>query len=174
MSAPVRTRVRRPVSRQRIAVRRAVAIAVVIIAFDQLSKALIRSFISPYQTVHLLFGVTFIRIHNSGASFDLMSGHTMAVNVLSLTIMGAVAVYLASQHRRRFTWLGCGLILGGAAGNLLDRLRVGAVTDFIQLPGAPVAFNLADSAVIIGAFTLFLAVATAPLPTSVPMPVSQR
>jgi len=68
-----------------------------------------------------------------------------------------VLTYFARQGERRGMWLACGLIVGGALGNLTDRLRAGLVTDFIKLPHWP-AFNLADTAITLGVLTLFIVV----------------
>jgi signal peptidase II len=68
-----------------------------------------------------------------------------------------VLVFVVRQRERRWVWLACGLIVGGALGNLIDRVRAGSVTDFVKLPDWP-AFNLADTAITLGVVALFLVV----------------
>jgi signal peptidase II len=138
-------------------------VASVVLVADQLSKYLIRSGVAPGQVRHLVLGVTLVRVRNSGASFNLLSSHGIIVDFLALIVIAAVGAYLARKHGRRGVWLGCGLIVGGAISNLADRVYAGVVTDFVQLPHWPVAFNLADIAVVFGAVTLFLLLATEPL-----------
>jgi len=68
-----------------------------------------------------------------------------------------VLFYFGRNRARRWMWLAAGLIIGGAFGNLVDRIRDGAVTDFVKLPHWP-AFNLADASITIGVLVLFLIV----------------
>jgi len=100
-------------------------------------------------------------IHNPGAAFGLFPGSRPALIVVSLA---AIVVVTAVAWRKRSRWdvLPLGLILGGAVGNLIDRIRLGEVVDFVQIGIPPEnywpVFNVADSAVTIGvawlAFTL--------------------
>jgi signal peptidase II len=77
----------------------------------------------------------------------------IAVVVIAVVALGALLAFFLTHLRRRLVWLPTGLLLGGAAGNLIDRLREGAVTDFIKLPHWP-AFNLADTCITIGVLVL--------------------
>jgi signal peptidase II len=131
---------------------------------DQLSKYLIRHLITPGSSVRLLPGVVLVRAQNSGVLLRLLSSHETVVIILSSGIIIGVIIYLACNHRRRYAWLACGLIIGGAISNLTEHVRSREVTDFIALPLNFPIFNLADTAVVIGACILFLLIATTPLP----------
>jgi len=132
---------------------RAAAVAAVVLIADQLTKQLVRSSIALGESRHLLPGVTLVRAQNSGIAFSLFTGSEVAVIVVAAIVLAAVLTYFALHRERRWMWLACGLIVGGALGNLIDRLRVGMVTDFIKLPDWP-AFNLADAAITVGVLTL--------------------
>jgi signal peptidase II len=133
--------------------RRAAAVAAVVLVADQLTKQLVRSSIALGESRHLLPGVTLVRAQNSGIAFSLFTGSEAAVIVVAAIVVGVVLTYFARHRERRLMWLPCGLIVGGALGNLLDRLREGVVTDFIKLPDWP-AFNVADASITIGVLAL--------------------
>lgn len=133
--------------------RRAAAVAVIVLAADQLTKELVRSSIALGQQRRLLPGVTLVHAQNSGIAFSLFTGSEVGVVVVAAVIIAAVVAYFARHHQQRWMWLACGLIVGGALGNLVDRLRVGTVTDFIKLPDWP-AFNLADASITLGVLTV--------------------
>ena len=133
--------------------RRAAAVAATTLAADQLTKELVRSSIALGQQRRLLPGVTLVHAQNSGIAFSLFTGSEVGVVVVAAVIIAAVVAYFARHHQQRWMWLACGLIVGGALGNLVDRLRVGTVTDFIKLPDWP-AFNLVDASITLGVLTL--------------------
>ena len=130
-------------------------VALFIIVADQLSKAWIRSSVPEG---HTLFRLDFLRItnvHNTGAAFGLFSDYALVLAIFAL-IAGAAILFFVVYGYRYYPWLGStgitlvlGLILGGTAGNLIDRFRFGYVTDFIDFGYWP-AFNVADSAVTVG------------------------
>ena len=103
----------------------------------------------------MLPGLTLVHTTNSGVAFSLLSGSADAVTVLALIGLALLLAFFARYREHAPLWLPVGLIAGGAVGNLIDRLRDGAVTDFIKLPDWP-AFNLADSAITIGVVALIL------------------
>lgn len=125
------------------------------IALDQLTKALIRSSIALGGTRHLWLGVKLVHTTNSGVAFSLLSGSAVTVTVLALAVLAVLVSYFARNSSQPLLWVPTGLIAGGALGNLIDRLRIGAVTDFIKFPDWP-AFNVADSAITIGVVILVL------------------
>jgi len=127
----------------------------VVIALDQITKALIRSSIALGATRHLLLGVTLDHTTNSGVAFSLLSGSAVTVTVLALIVLVVLIYYFARHSSQTLLWLPTGMIAGGALGNLIDRLRIGAVTDFIKFPDWP-AFNVADSAITLGVVALVL------------------
>jgi signal peptidase II len=136
---------------------RAAAVAVAVLIADQVTKALVRGSLGLEQTRHLLPGVTLVHEQNSGVAFSLLTGSEAGVIAITLIVVSAVLVFFVGHRERRWIWLACGLIVGGALGNLFDRVRAGSVTDFVKLPDWP-AFNLADTAITLGVVTLFLVV----------------
>lgn len=136
---------------------RAGIVAAAVLIADQLTKQLVRSSIALGASRHLLPGVTLVHAQNSGIAFSLLTGSDVGVIVVTLVVVALVLAYFARQGERRGMWLACGLIVGGALGNLADRVRAGLVTDFIKLPHWP-AFNLADAAITLGVLTLFIVI----------------
>lgn len=141
----------------RAAWHRAGVLALVVFVLDQVTKALVRSSIAVGDERHLLPGVTLVHATNSGVAFSLFSGSANVVTVLAFIGLAVLLAFFIRYRAYPLLWLPIGLITGGALGNLIDRLRAGAVTDFIKLPSWP-AFNLADSAITIGVFGLILIV----------------
>ncbi len=130
-------------------------IASLVVATDQLSKVWIRAYPEGHDIFQAgFFSITHIR--NTGAAFGLFPGHSpllAVVALLSVILLLAYALIIYRRYPLFYSGLGgiaLGLILGGAAGNLIDRLRFGEVTDFIDFTVWP-AFNIADSALSIGA-----------------------
>ena len=136
---------------------RAGLVAAVVLIADQLTKQLVRSSIALGASRHLLPGVMLVHAQNSGIAFSLLTGSDVGVIIVTLVVVAVVLTYFARQGERRGMWLACGLIVGGALGNLADRVRAGLVTDFIKLPHWP-AFNLADTAITLGVLTLLIVV----------------
>jgi signal peptidase II len=136
--------------------RRAGIVALLVIAADQLTKALVRDSLAIGAQQRIVPGVLYV-VHatNSGAAFSIFSGRSVVVVAIALVVLGVLLAFFARHASRPLIWLPTGLIAGGALGNLIDRVRVGAVTDFIKLPDWP-AFNLADSAITIGVVALIL------------------
>ncbi len=128
--------------------------ALLVVAADQLSKTWIRSY-PEEQSIFEAGFFQIIHIHNTGAAFGLFQGQSFALTIVALIgiVVLLLFVFLFS-HRfpsldNRLGKLALGLVLGGTAGNLVDRLRLGHVTDFIDIGIWP-AFNLADSAIVVG------------------------
>ncbi|MBE0481797.1 MAG: signal peptidase II [Dehalococcoidia bacterium] len=125
-----------------------------VIVFDQVSKFLIRHFMTPGESIPAegLFRITYTT--NTGGAFGLFANHTFLLAAIAVIGIIIFAVYLKSIPLH-LGWLkvGLGLSLGGAIGNLVDRLRIGEVTDFIDLGFWPV-FNLADSAIVVGTIVI--------------------
>lgn len=132
---------------------RAALVAGITLALDQASKAAIRSGIEPGERVEVLPGLDLVRVANEGIAFGLLEGAGAAVVVVSAFAFVVLLGYLLAVGGRPGMWLPLGLFAGGALGNLLDRLRLGSVTDFIDLPRWP-AFNLADVAITAGLVVL--------------------
>jgi signal peptidase II len=132
---------------------RALLVAVVALALDQLSKALVRGGLGPGDRVDLLAGIDLVRVSNRGIAFGLLDDAGSLVIVLAAGAFAALLVVFLSASERRGLWLPIGLLAGGAAGNLIDRIHEGAVTDFIDLGPWP-AFNLADVEITLGVVIL--------------------
>lgn len=132
---------------------RALALAAFAAALDQLSKALVRGQVMPGERIDLAAGVEIVRVANRGIAFGLLNDFGSAVLVIaSVAFAILLALFLMSAERPGL-WLPIGLLAGGAVGNLIDRIRLGAVTDFIDPPRWP-AFNLADMEITVGVIIL--------------------
>lgn len=132
---------------------RASAIALAAAALDQASKAAIRGEVDPGERIDLLGGIEIVRVANRGIAFGLLNDFGAGVLVIAtLAFAALLALFLVSAERPGL-WLPIGLLAGGASGNLIDRIREGAVTDFIDPPRWP-AFNLADVEITVGVVIL--------------------
>jgi signal peptidase II len=132
----------------------ALAVCGAVVLVDQVSKAIVVSSLAVGQRESLLLGLDLTNTTNRGLAFGIGGGRGF---VLATTIvaLAAVVAWFAVDPRRPGLWLSVGLLAGGALGNLADRVRADAVTDFIDFPLWP-AFNLADVAITIGALGLVL------------------
>jgi signal peptidase II len=147
-------KLRRPQDRWRDVVFGSVALFVVIA--DQLTKTLIRANLAPGE---VLFDAGIFRIlhfQNTGAAFGLFKGNSLTL-IITASIGVIIILLLVFLVRSRWSFLdsmwvrvGIGMVMGGTIGNnLIDRIRLGYVTDFIDFKFWP-AFNVADSAVTVG------------------------
>jgi signal peptidase II len=135
------------------AFRRSALVAALVVGLDQLTKRTIASGIGPGEVRRFLPGIDLVHVRNTGVAFSLFSGGGTIVLVFTLLALAALTGYLALRPDRPGLWLPTGLLVGGAIGNLIDRVADGAVTDFIKLPLWP-AFNLADLAITLGVLAL--------------------
>jgi signal peptidase II len=135
---------------------RVAIVAAVVIVLDQVSKGLLRSSLAFGASTAVVPGVlTLVRTTNSGVAFSALSGSVVVVTLLALAVLALLLSFFAHLATRPLLWLPTGMVAGGALGNLIDRVRLGAVTDFIKLPHWP-AFNVADSAITLGVIALVL------------------
>jgi signal peptidase II len=132
---------------------RAALVAVVTVALDQAVKALVRSTIDRGDAVDLVLGIKIVNVRNSGIAFGMFSGGGAILVIFAIAALAALLIFFARHRDRPLVWLPTGLLIGGAAGNLIDRLRESGVTDFIDFPAWP-AFNVADMAITFGVLTL--------------------
>jgi signal peptidase II len=134
--------------------RRALAVCGAVVLIDQVTKAIIVSSLAVGQRESLVLGFDLTNTPNRGLAFGIGQGQgfVLAVTIIALAL---VLVWFASDPGRPDLWLPVGLLAGGALGNLADRVRADAVTDFIDPPLWP-AFNLADVAITLGALGLVL------------------
>jgi signal peptidase II len=129
-------------------------VAAAAIVADQATKAVVRAEITPRWEEHELFlGIKLVHTRNTGVAFSLFSGGGPVVVLIAVVALAALAFFFFTHRHTRLVWLPTGLLLGGAAGNLIDRVRIGAVTDFVKLPHWP-AFNVADVCVTAGVLLL--------------------
>jgi signal peptidase II len=131
----------------------AVATAGLVVAIDQATKQLAVAHIDRGDQVNVFFGLDFTNTRNSGVAFGAFEGGGMVVAVLIGVSLALLLGYFALHRDMPLLWLPVGLLLGGALGNLADRARDGAVTDFID-PIAWPAFNLADTCIVFGVLLL--------------------
>jgi len=138
-------------------------IALIVIVLDQLTKSLILANFAYGDSVHVTPFFNVVRVHNTGAAFSFLAGASGWQRWFFVGL-GAVAaafiVWMLRSHggQRLFAWA-LALILGGALGNVIDRLMHGYVVDFIQVHWAEKyfpSFNLADSAITLGAILLIV------------------
>lgn len=127
-------------------------LAVIVLVLDQLVKYIVRSSLALNQLVAIWPHVLAIDyIVNPGAAWSMLGNARWLLIVIALVVIGVV-IYIQTRYRPRLVYqVGMGLVLGGALGNLVDRVIYGHVTDYIyvQIINYPV-FNLADSAIVVG------------------------
>ena len=140
-------------SRSTTGLGRAALVALVAITIDQVTKAIVRSEIEPGETVDGFLGIDLVRVSNEGIAFGMLdSAGTLVIVIAALAFATLLGLFLISADRPGL-WLPIGLLAGGAVGNLIDRVREGAVTDFLDPPSWP-AFNVADIAITLGVLIL--------------------
>jgi signal peptidase II len=135
------------------------AVAAAVIVLDRLTKLIILQSMNPAESIPLIGGLLHITyVRNAGAAFGLFPGRQPLFFVTAGTVIGFIILYWL-RVRPTDPWLviGLGLELGGAVGNLFDRVAWGTVLDFIDVRFWPV-FNVADSAIVIGLGMLLVAV----------------
>jgi signal peptidase II len=145
--------------------RLATAVAIGVLVLDQVTKAIVESTMTPYQTIELLPFLALTSVRNTGAAFGVFAAAPASLRLplfLGVTVIAIVA--LVSFLRRTSPaqpWLvgALGGILGGAVGNLICRVRYGEVIDFIDAHWADLhwpTFNVADSAITVGVAIILL------------------
>jgi signal peptidase II len=132
---------------------RAAALTIAVVAADQASKALVRANIELGARDAVFPGLEIVHSRNSGVAFGFFSGGGIVLVIIGIASVVALLAFFATHSRRPLVWLPTGLLLGGAAGNLIDRLHQGYVTDFID-PVLWPAFNLADTCITLGVVSL--------------------
>jgi signal peptidase II len=141
---------------RRASLLRAVAVAVAVFVLDQGIKSLVEGSMRVGQSISLVPGLLDLTyIKNDGGAFGILSGSRLILLAGSSIAVVVVLWLLLSGKPTRLATLGCGLILGGAAGNLLDRLGSGEVTDYVHFSFWYI-FNAADAAIVVGVSLLLL------------------
>ena len=139
---------------------------IVIVVLDQLTKALVRSTVPLHASITVIPGfMDFTHVRNTGAAFGLLNAadfpfKTLLIGVIAVAALVGVGMYAASLARHEImARVGLALIIGGAAGNLIDRVIIGSVVDFVDVYWQAHhfwAFNVADSAITVGAAVMIL------------------
>jgi len=132
------------------------SIAIAVFILDQISKEVIRRHLPLYDSWPEEGFLRIVHGLNTGSAFGLFSGFTNLLIIASIVGIGVVLYYFQRQEITVIWYrLSIGLIVGGALGNLVDRLKDGAVVDFISVGWWP-AFNVADSSISVGMVLLVL------------------
>jgi signal peptidase II len=132
---------------------RALAVTAVVVVLDQATKALVRANVEIGDSDGVFPGVEIVHVRNEGVAFSRFSGGGTIVTIIVGAALVALLAYFITHMNKPLVWLPTGMLLGGALGNIIDRVRDGAVTDFIKLPGWP-AFNVADISITFGVLVL--------------------
>ena len=141
-------------------------VPIVIVVLDQLTKAVVRSTLPLHASVTVIPGLMdFTHVRNSGAAFGILNTadfqfKTVLIGLIAAAALVGVGMYAASlAHHEIMARAGLALIIGGAAGNLIDRVVIGSVVDFVDVYWRTHhfwAFNVADSAITVGAGVMIL------------------
>jgi signal peptidase II len=126
------------------------------VGLDQAAKGAITESLERGERIDLALGVDLAYVTNRGIAFGLLDDGRGLVLAVTGAALALVVAWFASHPVRPGLWLGVGLLTGGALGNLADRIRVDAVTDFFDPPLWP-AFNLADVAITAGVGVIVVA-----------------
>ncbi len=130
-------------------------VAAAAIFADQLTKQLVGRTLEVGESVELVGPFSIHHVENSGIAFGLFASRTSFVIVITAVAVALMVWFFARSGRRHPVLpVGLGLVLGGSIANLVDRVRLGRVTDFLDLDAWP-AFNLADMFIVVGVAVLF-------------------
>ena len=142
---------------RRASILRTGAVLAFVVGLDQLTKHTLGTWIQPDQTRHVIPGLTLVYERNTGVSFSFLAGDGALVYVVVGLALVAGIAYLWARPAYPLIWLPMGMLIGGAVGNLIDRIAGGSVIDFIKLPHWP-AFNFADMSITFGVILLALVI----------------
>lgn len=142
--------------------RTALAISLVVLVLDQVTKAVVLATIEERTPIEVTSFFNLVLVWNTGISFGMLAGlgdHSSWVLVGLSVVIGVVVAVWFAREERGIARLALALVLSGAIGNVIDRVRFGAVVDFLDFHLASYhwpAFNVADSAIVVGAALLIL------------------
>jgi signal peptidase II len=131
------------------------ALCGLVVVLDQVAKAVVEANLVPGEQVDVLGPLTLTLAHNRGVAFGLASNGGEALIALTVVALIFVGVLFARDPARRGMSIAVGLLVGGALGNLVDRVRAGEVTDYVDVLSWP-PFNLADVSITLGVVALAL------------------
>jgi len=130
-------------------------ISLIVLLLDQITKVYISKIFSLGESFPIIRGIFHISlVHNTGIAFGLFKGNVIFFIVSTILVIAILVFLLRLESKNYKVIIPLALILGGAIGNLIDRLRFGYVVDFLDFRVWPV-FNVADSAITIGGIVLF-------------------
>ncbi|MFZ5352651.1 MAG: signal peptidase II [Bacillota bacterium] len=134
-----------------------ILIIALVIFLDQLSKYLVLSRVmlnGDITIINKFFYITYVQ--NYGIAFGMFKNNVLFFTITTSIISVAVAYFLFRAYKKRYSFISIclSMIMGGAIGNLIDRIRLGYVVDFLHFSIFPPVFNIADSAIVIGAIAL--------------------
>lgn len=132
---------------------RAGLVMAAVLLVDQVTKRLVQSHIEQGEHDNVFFGIDLVHVRNHGVAFGAFAGGGTIVALVIAVALVALVLWFVRHTGTPLAWLPTGLLLGGAVGNIFDRVRDGAVTDFVKLPAWP-AFNVADIAITFGVLSL--------------------
>jgi signal peptidase II len=141
------------------------ALCGLVVIADQAAKAAAEANLTIGEEVDVLGPLQLTLAHNRGVAFGLAGGAGVGLVLVTLLALGVVGYLFSRDPTRPGAWVATGLLAGGALGNLIDRIRVDEVTDYIDLPAWP-PFNLADVAITVGVALLVLSFLREPGPTT--------
>jgi signal peptidase II len=140
--------------------------AVVILVLDQIVKQIVRTTLDYGDSTDVIPGmISLTRVHNTGAAFGMLDlvdfpFKTAVMTLVATAALGGLALYAATLAiEQRLSWIGLALVIGGAAGNLIDRITTGYVLDFVDVYWREWhfwAFNVADAAITVGVALMIL------------------
>lgn len=136
---------------------RAGVVLAVVLAADQLVKALVVGALARGEERDLVLGIKLVNTRNTGVAFGQLQDGGVVVGVVIAVAICALLAYFARHVRVALIWLPTGMLLGGALGNIVDRIAEGAVIDFLKLPHWP-AFNVADASITVGVVILLVVI----------------
>ena len=140
-----------------------ILVMLAVVVLDQVSKLLIEHFMEVGESIPLIDGIFHLTyIHNDGAAFGMLSEHRWVFMILSVVAIVALIVYLFwAKPKSRFVCASLAMIVGGGVGNMIDRVRLNYVIDFLDFCAFPDLwkwiFNVADACVCVGGAILFVA-----------------
>ena len=126
-----------------------------VVAADQAAKAKVEADLVPGEMVDVLGPLKLTLAHNTGVAFWLAGGAGIGLVLVTLGALALIAYLFSRKPERPGMWVAVGLLAGGAVGNLVDRIRADAVTDYVDVGSWP-PFNLADVAITSGVVLLVL------------------
>lgn len=127
----------------------------VVVAADQVTKAVVEARLVPGEDVDVLGPIGLTLVHNRGVAFGLAGGAGVGLVLVTVGALAVIGYFFSRNPQRPGMWIAVGLVAGGALGNLLDRLSADAVTDFVDVGPWP-PFNVADIAITVGVVLLVL------------------